>query len=50
MATSSMTAVQLKKASAKVISANMSFRGLMRPPICGAMRPAEVMVLVASDG
>ena len=28
----------------------LSFRGLMRPPICGAMRPAEVMVLVAPDG
>jgi hypothetical protein len=28
----------------------LSFRGLMRPPICGTMRPAEVMVLVAPDG
>ena len=28
----------------------LSFRGLMRPPICGVMRPAEVMVLVAPDG
>ena len=28
----------------------LSFRGLIRPPICGAMRPAEVRVFVVSDG